>query len=152
VTVLDGPNTGATVLADGNGAYRFDSLNFTTMNFVARASGYLDDSRGTFVNGTNMLNFVLAVLPPPPPVAASITITSRVISGAVPPGQEWGFTATGTVPFIAYDWDFGDGGTSGDSRADEQHVYRSKGMFTVTVTGRRSSGSPIVATTVIEVK
>ena len=148
--MLDGPNTGATVLADGNGAYRFDSLNFTTMNFVARASGYLDDSRGTFVNGTNTLNFVLAVLPPPPPVEASITVTSRLIGGALP--QEWGFTATGTVPFIAYDWGFGDGVTSLDSRADEQHVYRSRGTFTVTVTGRRSSGSPVVGTTTIEVK
>jgi len=93
---------------------------------------------------------VLTVLPPPPPAAASITITSRIIGGALP--QEWGFTATGTVPFTAYDWDFGDGVTSGDSKADEQHVYRSKGTFTVTVTGRRSSGSPVVGTLVIEVK
>jgi hypothetical protein len=30
--------------------------------------------------------------------------------------------------------------------ADEQHVYRAKGTYTVTVIGRRSSGDPVTGT------
>jgi PKD repeat protein len=156
VTAIDGSNSGQSVLADGTGVYRFDSLTISNTNFVARASGYLDDSRGTFVNGTNTLNFVLAAAPPPPPPpppAPSITITSRIISGGGGSGtQEWGFSATGTVPFTSYDWSFGDGTSATDTASEEQHVYRSRGSFTVTVTGKRSSGLPVVGTLVIEVQ
>ena len=151
--MLDGPNTGQSVVANGNGEYRFESLAIANMNFTATASGYQEDRRGTFVNGTNTLDFVLAVEPPPPPVTPAITITSRIISGG--PGtaaQEWGFVANGTVSFTSYDWNFGDGATAFDSRSEEQHVYHAKGTFTVTVTGRRASGSPVIGTLVIQVQ
>ncbi len=153
VAVLDGPNTGQSVVANASGQYRFDSLTIGNANFTTTASGYLEDRRGIFVNGTNTLNFVLAPIPPPPPPAPAITITSRIISGG--PGtaiQEWGFVATGTVPFITYNWDFGDGVSSTGSGPQEQHVYRTKGTLTVTVTGIRASGSPVVGTLVIAVE
>ena len=76
----------------------------------------------------------------------SVTITSRIISGGPgTPSQEWGFTATCNVTCTAYDWDFGDGATSVDSHADEQHVYTRKGNYRVSVTARRSTsgGNPI---------
>jgi PKD repeat protein len=53
------------------------------------------------------------------------------------------------VTFTSYDWGFGDGTTSNDSRADEQHVYRRRGTFTVTVTGKRSGADPVVGTVTI---
>jgi PKD repeat protein len=152
VAVLDGPNTGAAVLTNANGSYRFESLSIANMNFSATAAGYLETRAGTLVNGTNGLNFVLAPVPPPPPppppaVTPSISITARLISGGTgSPTQEWGFTATSNVTFTSYDWGFGDGTTSNDSRADEQHVYRRRGTFTVTVTGRRSGADPVVGT------
>ena len=158
VTVLDGPNAGTSVLSNANGSYRFESLSITNMNFGATASGYLEARAGTFVDGNNSLNFVLAPVPPPPPpppppVTPSISIIARVISGGPgTPTQEWGFTASSNVAITSYDWSFGDGVTSNDSRADEQHVYRTRGTFTVTVTGRRSGGAdPVVGTITITV-
>jgi PKD repeat protein len=152
--VIDGPNAGQSVLANSSGVYHFDALAISNMNFSATASGYVEARAGTFVNGTNTINFVLSPVPPapPPPAAPSITITSRIVAGG--PGtaaQEWAFTATSNVTFTSYDWDFGDGSSSNDAQASEQHVYRSKGQFTVTVTGRRSSGGPVVGTLVIDV-
>jgi PKD repeat protein len=126
------------------------------MNLSATASGYLEARAGAFVNGTNTIAFVLAPAPPPPPPPSptpSITITSRIIAGG--PGtasQEWGFTATSSLTFTSYDWDFGDGASAIDGQANEQHVYRRKGTLTVTVTGRRPSGGPVVGTQVIEVQ
>ena len=147
---IDGPNTGQSVVTNGNGDYRFDSLTIANMNFGATATGYLESRAGTFVNGTNTLAFVLAPEPPPAP---SITITSRIITGG--PGtatQEWGFSAVSGVTFTSFDWDFGDGSSSIGGQANEQHVYRTKGTLTVTVTGRRASGGPIVGTLVIVVQ
>jgi len=86
------------------------------------------------------------------PVQPPVTITSRLISGGTgSPTQEWGFTATSNVTFTSYDWGFGDGGVSNDSRADEQHVYRTRGTFTVTVTGKRSGADPVVGTITITI-
>jgi PKD repeat protein len=137
-------------VANSNGDYRFDSLAVANMNFGATATGYLEARAGTFVNGTNTLSFVLAPAPPPTP---SITITSRIITGG--PGtvtQEWGFSATSSLTFTSFDWDFGDGASSIGGQADEQHVYRTKGTLTVTVTGRRASGDPVVGTLMIQVQ
>ena len=143
VTVLDGPNSGQSVEANGDGEYRFGSLTIGSVNFSANASDYLEDRRSVFVDGANTLHFTLA--------APSITITARIISGGPGiPTQEWAFVASGTVSFTSYDWDFGDGTTLTDSRAEEQHVY-TRGKYTVTVTGKRASGSPVVGTLEIDV-
>jgi PKD repeat protein len=149
VSVIDGPNAGSFVLTNVNGSYRFETLSMTNMNFSATASDYFEQRAGTFVNGTNSLNFVLAPVPPPPPPPppATISITTRLISGGTgSAAQEWGFTAVSSVVFDSYDWDFGDGSGAVGSHADEQHVYRSKGTFKVTVTGRRRGADPVVAT------
>src|SRR5258708_39089646 len=59
VAVLDGPNAGVAVLTNATGSYRFESLSIANMNFSATATDYLEARAGTFVNGTNGLNFVL---------------------------------------------------------------------------------------------
>jgi len=151
VAAIDGPNNGQAVVTNANGSYRFESLTRANTNFSATASGYLEDRRGIFVDGTN-LNFVLSPVPapapaPPPPPSATITITSRIISGGGGSSvQEWGFSATSSVALTSYDWDFGDGAKAIGAAADEQHVYRAKGTYTVMVTGRRSSGDPVIGT------
>jgi PKD repeat protein len=158
VAAIDGPNNGQAVLTNVNGSYRFESLTRANTNFSATASGYLEDRRGIFVDGTANLNFVLSPVPAPapapaPPPAATITITSRIISGGGGSSvQEWGFSATSTVALTSYDWNFGDGAAASAVGADEQHVYRAKGTYTVTVTGRRSSGDPVVGTLEIMVQ
>jgi PKD repeat protein len=151
VTVLDGPDTGRRVNTDGDGTYRFDSLTIADVNFSATATGFQEDRRGTRVNGTNTLNFTLA----PVAVPTAVTITSTIVSGGPgTPVQEWSFVATVTSPpsnITSYSWDFGDGGSAANSRANEQHVYTTKGNFTVTVTVNRASGAPIVGTLQITV-
>jgi PKD repeat protein len=145
ITVLDGPNSGQSVQANGSGEYRFESLAISNANFAASAAGYLEDRRGAAVDGTSTLNFVLSPIP-------IITVTSRITSGG--PGvlvQEWAFTAVPNVPLSAYDWDFGDGAVAFDRRSQESHVYQKKGKYKVTVTGRRSDGPPVVGSLEIEV-
>jgi len=147
VTAIDGPNAGQSVTTNANGSYRFNALAIANMNFSATASGYLEKRAGTFVNGTNGLNFVLEPVPPPPPPPApapspTITIGTRIISGGGGNSiQEWGFSAFSNVTDItSYDWSFGDGGTASDVGSEEQHVYRAKGTYTVTVVGHRRQG------------
>lgn len=156
VAVIDGPNAGLSVLTNANGSYRFETLSIANMNFSATATDYLEARAGTFVNGTNGLNFVLTPVPPPPPppppVTPSITITTRIISGGAGTTQEWGFHASSTVAVTSYDWSFGDGAGANGRGPDEQHVYSDRGTFTVTVTGRRSSGDPVVGTVNITVE
>ena len=147
VTVIDGPNAGQSVTTNANGSYRFNALAIANMNFSATASGYLEKRAGTFVNGTNGVNFVLEPVPPPPPPPApapspTITIGTRIISGGAGTSiQEWGFSAFSNVTdYTSYDWSFGDGGTVNEVGSEEQHVYRAKGTYTVTVVGHRRQG------------
>ena len=121
------------------------------VNFVATATGFQEDRRGTRVNGTNTLNFTLA----PAVVATAVTITSSIVSGG--PGtaiQEWRFVAGITNPptnITSYSWDFGDGITATSTQPSDQHIYRTKGNFTVTVTVNRASGAALVGTLAITV-
>jgi hypothetical protein len=147
VMVLDGPNAGLSVTTNANGSYRFNALAIANMNFSATASGYLEKRAGTFVSGTNGLDFVLESIPPPPPAPApppspTITIGTRIISGGGGSStQEWGFSAVSNVTdYTSYDWTFGDGGISFNAGSEEQHVYRAKGTYTVTVVGHRRQG------------
>ncbi len=145
VTVLDGPNSGQHVDTNENGEYTFASLTSVNTNFSATKSGFNEDRRGVFVNGTNTLNFVLAVAALPD----SLTIgePERITGGTGTPSQEWRFTAVAVgFNFVSYDWDFGDGVTATQTGSVESHVYRSRGDFTVTVVGLRSNGTTVTAT------
>ena len=140
IMALDGPNAGQSTMADGGGVYRFEALNIANGNFVAMAERHEDDRRGTFINGTNTLDFNLTRLPDEvseaPPVVPAITIVTRIITGGGgSPNQEWEVEAVGNVEFSPeqYEWRYGDGsGTT--SRRVERHIYR-KGNYTVMVTG-----------------
>ena len=59
VTILDGPDTGKSMLTGDAGRYRFDNLTPGTANVSATAPHYLEVRSGTLVNGTNALNFTL---------------------------------------------------------------------------------------------
>lgn len=59
VTALDGANSGRSVATNTNGEYRFDNMQAASTNFAARANGYLEDRRGTLVEGAATLNFTL---------------------------------------------------------------------------------------------
>lgn len=149
VTAIDGANSGASVTTNSDGEYRFDSLSAANVNFSATATGFQEDRRGVFVNGTNTLNFTLT----PNAIVPAVTITSRILIGG--PGsaaQEWEFTATGTVTFTSYSWDFGDGAGANNTGAREQHVYTVKGEYTVTVRARRPDGTLLTGTLEIEVQ
>ena len=63
VRVLDGLSAGATATSDANGQYRFDRLPRANANFSASAPNYIEDRRGTHVDGTNVLDFSLEPTP-----------------------------------------------------------------------------------------
>lgn len=144
VRVVDGPNAGTSTNTDLSGVYQLTLLAGNT-NLVASASGFSSDSRGVVVNGTNTLNFRLTQTTP----AVSFTATrTSGGSGSVP--QEWQFVATvgGSAASNVrnYDWNFGDGASSSETGATEQHVYRVRGTYTVTLTVNLTSGSTLTAT------
>lgn len=153
VTVLDGPAAGQSVGTDSNGGYRFEALNVANANLVAMKEFYDEDRRGTFVNGTNTLNFSLVAFAmseePTAPAAAAITITARLAVGGVGGfSQEWEVEATSTVPVRSesYDWDYGDGASSTNTRSVERHIYR-KGDYTVKVSAAPADGGARISAT-----
>jgi PKD repeat protein len=148
VRVLDGADSGKTATTNSNGEYRFDSLTIANANFTATASGYQEDRRGTFVNGTNTLNFTLAPVPQEPALSVSATEFIRGVGYA-----EWKFTATGSnATFRNFAWAFGDGNTANSGRADEAHNYFEEGEFTVRVTAQPvGSSNTLTATVTIKV-
>lgn len=141
VTVADGPDKDKKTVSDGfTGAYRFEGLTVGNANFTATASGFLEDKRGVFVNGTNTLDFTLGFAPPPPP---ALTIVAReVIKSAG--YAEWSFEAVGTGSYRSYAWDFGDGGSVSAGRSLEQHLYVDDGEFVIRVEATPNGGGPLV--------
>jgi hypothetical protein len=59
VAILDGPNAGRQGTSNSNGEYRIDGLTSSNANASANAAGYTEGRAGTFINGTNVLNFAL---------------------------------------------------------------------------------------------
>ena len=149
VRVIDGVDTGKTATTNSNGEYRFDSLTIANVNFSATASGYQEDRRGTFVNGTNTLNFTLTPVPQLP----TLTVTARefIRSSTY---AEWKFTATtSNATFRNWVWEFGDGNTASNTGPEEAHNYFEEGDFTVKVTAQPVGFSnPLTATVTIHVR
>jgi PKD repeat protein len=137
-------DTGKTATTNSNGEYRFDSLTIANVNFSATASGFQEDRRGTFVNGTNTLNFTL----PPVPQEPAITVTAREFIKTVG-YAEWRFTATGiNGTFRNWSWEFGDGNSANSNRTDEAHNYFEEGEYTVKVTAQPVGSSNILTATI----
>ena len=81
VTVLDGPEAGASVATNSSGVYTFDSLTTGNVNFSVTAALYRDSNGGVLIDGTNTLNFTLARLLVP--IGGSVeTSTGERIVGA----------------------------------------------------------------------
>jgi hypothetical protein len=151
VTVLDGPDAGVTAGVDGNGNYRFDQLRVGNANFAARANNYFEERAGTFVNGTNTLNFTLREMPRPEPPPAPLTITGERFAGDHT-YAEWRFRAVGNLPPSVYRWQFGDGGAGGPGATDT-HVYFAPGDYEVTVIATPTGGgTPVTASLRITVR
>jgi hypothetical protein len=152
VTVLDGVDAGKSTTTNGNGEYRFESLTIANANFTATATGFQEDRRGTFINGTNTLNFTLPPAPPPPP---TLTIQAREKIRSVG-YAEWAFVAVpsaGAGTFRTFSWDFGDGGGATNSPLPEEaHNYFASGDYVIRVTGTAvGSSTPHSASTTIHV-
>ena len=64
VVVVDGQNSGWSALTDAAGNYQINGLNVGNANVSANASGYLEARAGTFIDGTNRLNFTLRTIQP----------------------------------------------------------------------------------------
>jgi PKD repeat protein len=144
VRVIDGVDTGKTATTNSNGEYRFDSLTIANVNFSATASGYQEDRRGTFVNGTNTLNFTLAPIPQNPTITLTATEFIRTVGYA-----EWKFLATGSnATFRNWSWEFGDGNSANSGRPDESHNYFAEGEYTVKVTAQPVGSSNTVTATI----
>jgi hypothetical protein len=140
VRVADGPDQGRNAVSDGfTGAYRFEGLTVGNQNFTATASGFLEDKRSVFVNGTNTLDFTLASAPPQPPL--TIVAQAVIVSTGY---AEWRFEAVGTGSYRSYAWNFGDGGSVSAGRAVEQHLYEDDGEFTIRVEATPTGGGPVV--------
>jgi hypothetical protein len=141
VRVADGPDQGRNAVSDGfTGAYRLEGLTVGDHNFTATASGFLEDKRSVFVNGTNTLDFTLAIGPPPGP---PLTIDARAVIVSLG-YAEWRFEAVGSGSYRSYAWNFGDGGSVSAGRAVEQHLYDEDGEFTIRVEATPTGGGPVV--------
>jgi hypothetical protein len=97
VTVLDGLGAGRNTTTNANGEYRFEKLPKTNANFAAVASNFIEDRRGTDVNGANRLDFVLE----PTPLFSRSGVGNEVFD--LPPGitrlrvnGRWNQTGTST--------------------------------------------------------
>jgi Carboxypeptidase regulatory-like domain len=64
VHIDDGQNAGRQTTTDGNGNYRFDALMASNGNVTASADGYDHATTGTYINGTNTINFKLRTTVP----------------------------------------------------------------------------------------
>jgi len=144
VRVIDGADNGKTATTNSNGEYRFDSLTIANVNFSATASNYQEDRRGTFVNGTNTLNFTLAPIPQEPSITITATQFIKTVGYA-----EWKFLATGSnATFRNWSWEFGDGNTANSGRPDEAHNYFEEGEYTVKVTAQIVGSSKTLTATI----
>lgn len=147
VTVLDGSSAGQSVGTDASGGYRFEALDVANANLVAMKDNHDEDRRGTFVNGTNTLNFTLVAHPieEAPPEPETLTIFAKVISG-----REWEFVARPPGQFSTkdYDWTFGDGNSEENQPATVRHTYSNSGTYTVKVRAVYPNGSNNTTTTI----
>jgi hypothetical protein len=154
VTLVDGPNAGQSVMTNSSGDYTFSALAIGNVNALANRHGYTDEAKGTFVNGTNTLDFRLLQLEGTSEegegegTSEEITIVASVVGAT-----EWKFEAiTSATGITHYNWSFGDGSGAGMTYATEQHLYRRTGTFTVTVEAVRENGSTLTASIEIEVR
>jgi hypothetical protein len=61
VKIIDGPNAGKTASTNASGEFTFTDLTVGNANVTANASIYDEAVLGTYINGTNRLDFVFAV-------------------------------------------------------------------------------------------
>ena len=84
-------------------------------------------------------NFITAVPAPTEPLNAAFTASPR--SGDAPLTVEFGDRSSGTP--VSWQWDFGDGGSSGVQ--NPSYTYRSPGSYSVSLTVSDVNGSSTLA-------
>lgn len=144
IKVLDGPNQNDAVTTDSDGNYTFSSLTVGNANFSATKEGYTGDDRGVYLNGTNTLNFTLTKID-----GGETTTTTIEITGAVVTATEWKFVVT--AGHDNYKFDFGDGNSADDTHNEQQHLYRTRGSYTVTCEVTKSDGEKVTVELKIDV-
>jgi hypothetical protein len=147
ITIVDGPNRGRETRASSSGEYRIDGLSLGVGGVLATANGFLDERREINVTGDNTLDFDLTPVPEP------LTIVAFRVGGDGN-SSEYGFEARGTnIPPSIYTWDFGDGGSVDNGRAQEAHVYEAEGDYTIRVVARPiGGGTPLTASLLVMVR
>jgi len=83
VTVLDGPEAGASVATNSSGVYTFDSLTTGNTNFSVTATFYQDSSGGVFIDGTNTLNFTMTRATVPLGGSVEASTGERIVGATV---------------------------------------------------------------------
>ena len=83
VTVLNGPETGNTAVANSSGVYTFDSLTAGNTNFSVAASLYEDTRAGVAADGTNTLNFTLTRATVPLGGSVTASTGERIVGATV---------------------------------------------------------------------
>lgn len=91
-----------------------------------------------------IFTFLLVVLLGPAAAAQTCTITADVQRGCIPQPVNFSVSLPAGKTAQTYAWDFGDG-QSGTSTAPN-HIYQTRGTFTVTVTVTFSDGTSCTAT------
>jgi hypothetical protein len=149
IFVVDGPNRGRETRASSSGEYRLDGLSLGNTSVIAAATGFLDERREINITGDNTLDFELSPVPEPLTIVAF-----RVGGDPAEPSVEYGFEARGTgIPPSIYTWDFGDGGSVDNGRAQEAHVYTDEGDFLIRVVARPiGGGTPLTASLLVMVR
>ena len=83
VTVLDGPEAGASVATNSSGVYTFDSLTAGNTNLPVTASLYQDTRAGVAVDGTNTLNFTMTRATVPLGGSVEASTGERIVGATV---------------------------------------------------------------------